>query len=86
MYRIQFKASAEKDFRKIGRSEGERIMRNIREKLALDPKIGIPLKASKQRLWRHRIGDYRVIYAFNDEECWILVVHIAHRREVYRDL
>ncbi len=86
MHQIQFKASVEKDLRKIGRAEGERIMQNLYEKLAVNPHIGIPLKGSKQKLWRHRIGNYRVVYAFNDEECWILVIHIAHCREVYRAL
>jgi mRNA interferase RelE/StbE len=32
------------------------------------------------------VGDYRVIYTFNDAELWILVVRIGHRRDVYRRL
>lgn len=83
-YALKFKASVEKDLRKIGPKEGARILEDIAKKLAKDPKKGIPLKGSKNELWRYRVGDYRVIYSFNDEELWILVVHIAHRKEVYR--
>jgi mRNA interferase RelE/StbE len=86
-YHIRYKDSVQKDLRRMGRDEGERILKKIREDLALDPRQGIPLKGKKSAaLWRYRMGDYRVIYSFNDTELWILVVHIAHRREVYRSV
>jgi mRNA interferase RelE/StbE len=34
--------------------------------------------------WRWRVGDYRVIAQIEDERVTILVVRVAHRREVYR--
>jgi mRNA interferase RelE/StbE len=34
--------------------------------------------------WRYRVGDYRIVVRFEDERLVILVVRIAHRREVYR--
>lgn len=34
--------------------------------------------------WRIRIGDYRVIYQINDEQQTVTVLHIGHRRDVYR--
>jgi len=83
-YKVKFKASVEKDLRKIGKKEGERILQDISTKLAKNPRLGIPLKGNKDELWRYRIGDYRVIYGFSYAEVWILVVHIAHRKEVYR--
>ncbi len=83
-YAVKFKSSVEKDLRKIGQKEGVRILQDIQKKLTKDPKKGIPLKGSNNELWRYRVGDYRVIYSFNDEELWILVIHIAHRKEVYR--
>ena len=33
-----------------------------------------------------RVGDYRVIYSIDDARVTVLVIHIAHRREVYRAL
>lgn len=33
---------------------------------------------------RLRVGDYRVIYEIEDERLLVLVLYLAHRREVYR--
>jgi mRNA interferase RelE/StbE len=35
-------------------------------------------------LYRIRQGDYRVIYSLADAELTVLVIHIGHRRDVYR--
>jgi mRNA interferase RelE/StbE len=37
-----------------------------------------------EALYRIRIGDYRVVYQIQDAMLMVLVVRIAHRREVYR--
>jgi len=34
--------------------------------------------------WRIRVGDYRVIYDIDDEQKIVTIVHIGHRRDVYR--
>ncbi|WP_448573903.1 type II toxin-antitoxin system RelE family toxin [Trichothermofontia sp.] len=34
--------------------------------------------------WRIRVGDYRVVYDIDDEAQTVLIVHIGHRRDVYR--
>jgi mRNA interferase RelE/StbE len=34
--------------------------------------------------FRIRVGDYRVVYAVDDSERFVIVARIAHRREVYR--
>ena len=85
-YQLKFKASVNKDLKNIGKTEGLKIIKNIKEKLLKNPKLGIPLQGYGKTLWRHRIGDYRVIYSFNDKELWVLIVHIAHRKEVYKNL
>ena len=36
-------------------------------------------------LYRIRVGDYRIIYAIRDRHCIVIIVTVAHRREVYRD-
>ena len=33
--------------------------------------------------WRVRTGDYRVIYEIHDAELLVLVLRMAHRREIY---
>lgn len=34
--------------------------------------------------WRIRIGPYRVIYEIDDANSSVTVLHIGHRRDVYR--
>ena len=38
------------------------------------------------QLWRIRSGDYRIVYEILDQQLVVVVVIIAHRREVYRGL
>jgi mRNA interferase RelE/StbE len=52
--------------------------------LSTDPRpVGaIPLKGHRPYL-RVRSGDYRVIYAVDDQACVVTVAAIGHRREIY---
>lgn len=34
--------------------------------------------------WRIRVGDYRVIYEIDDAHRTVTVLHVGHRRDVYR--
>ncbi|MBE0430729.1 MAG: type II toxin-antitoxin system RelE/ParE family toxin, partial [Dehalococcoidia bacterium] len=34
--------------------------------------------------WRIRVRDYRVVYDIDDQHRVLTVVHIGHRRDVYR--
>lgn len=43
---------------------------------------GRPLRG--ERLWRYRIGDYRVLCEVRDDVLVVLVVEIGHRRDIYR--
>jgi mRNA interferase RelE/StbE len=40
--------------------------------------------AGEPDLYRIRVGDYRIIYQVNDRKLSVLVLSIAHRREIYR--
>lgn len=37
-------------------------------------------------LYRVRVGDYRVVYRVKDDVLTVVVVRIAHRKEVYRQV
>ena len=50
-----------------------------------DPRrLGSALTGELGGLWRWRVGDYRVVARIEEERITILVVRVAHRREVYR--
>lgn len=50
---------------------------------ARTPYPGMTLRGG-QHLWRYRVGDYRIICSIEDQRVTVLVVDVAHRREVYR--
>jgi mRNA interferase RelE/StbE len=53
--------------------------------LAENPRrVAKPLRGALEGLYSARRGEFRVIYAIDDEEIVVLVVTIAHRRDAYR--
>lgn len=61
-----------------------RIKKAIEKKLVINPIVfGKPLRHSLKGLRRLRVDDYRVIYKIDENIDRIIVVNIAHRKEVY---
>lgn len=86
-WRIEFVPAAAKEIKKLGRTEAARIIATLETRIAAldDPRsLGTALSGELGGLWRWRIGDYRVLARIEDERITILVVRVAHRREVYR--
>jgi len=86
-WRIAFHPDAAKEFSKLDRAIAARIIRTLETRIAAlgDPRsLGTPLKGEHEGYWRWRIGDYRVVARIEDERITVLVVRVAHRREVYR--
>lgn len=84
---IEFLPEAAKDLKKLDRQVAARIIRTIEERIAVldDPRtIGSALVGEHAGYWRWRIGDYRVVARIEDVRVTVLVVRLAHRREVYR--
>lgn len=86
MYTLKFKKSVQGDFKRIGKEAAKKVLDVIRKELLTNPRAGKRLKGTEGTLWSHRVGDYRIIYTFNDEEIVLLVVRVGHRREVYRGI
>ena len=84
---LKFEENAAREIRKLDPQIRRRI-RNYLEQRVLsvdDPrKRGKPLRGSKSRLWRYRVGDYRIVCEIQDNELLILVIRIGHRRNVYQ--
>lgn len=86
-WRIEFTPEAEKQLSKIDRQIAKRIVRFLRERIATaeNPRsIGRVLKGVLREFWRYRVGDYRIVSRFEDRRMLILVIRVAHRREVNR--
>lgn len=87
VYHIRFHPKAVGELEKLDRTSQERIAtylsKNIQGKN--NPReSGKPLRGGKVKLWRYRVGDYRVVCKINDAEKIVLVLRIGHRKEVYR--
>lgn len=86
-WKIEFLPEAAKDLKKLDRQVAARIIKTLEERIASldDPRmIGSALVGDHAGYWRWRIGDYRVVARIEDERITVLVVRVAHRREVYR--
>lgn len=82
-YSVKIKASAAKALKKIRVVDQARLIEAI-DQLAVSPNAGSALKGEFSGLRRIRVGDYRIIYEVDHGVLTILVLRIAHRREVYR--
>ena len=82
-YSLRIKRSAERELRALPQPDLGRIVRRI-QGLAQDPHPAGHEKLSGQDRYRVRQGDYRIVYAVDDEKRTVQVVKIGHRREVYR--
>ena len=88
-WRIEFDAGALRDLRGLDPQVARRIVRYLRERLAVadDPRsLGAPLRrtAGAAPLWRYRVGSWRIVARIEDDVFRVLVLRVAHRREVYR--
>jgi mRNA interferase RelE/StbE len=82
-YRVLIKPSAAKELEAIPRKDRARLASKIIT-LAGNPRPPGCEKLSTQEEYRVRQGHYRVVYSIADAEKTVLVVKVAHRREVYR--
>jgi mRNA interferase RelE/StbE len=81
-YSISFKSSVARDLKKLSTADARRVLDQIDKNLIKTPKKYPPLKGDFAGLRKYRVGDFRVIYALAGSD--ILVLRIAHRKDVYR--
>jgi len=87
MFEIFLDTPAKNFIKKLDSKNGQRIIKAI-EKLAEDP---IPHDAKRiygtnEKLFRIRVGDFRVLYRIDYEKIIIIVVDIDSRKRVYREM
>ena len=53
--------------------------------LARNPRPpGAKLLRGPDRIWRIRVGDYRILYLIDDEQVTVAVIRVGHRSDAYR--
>ena len=86
MYQIIYEYGViEEDFTKLDSFNRQRIIKEVRRKLSVEPgKFGKPLRGKLKGYRRLRVGDYRVIYRVDRKKETVLVVMVIHRRSKYK--
>ncbi|NOY29357.1 MAG: type II toxin-antitoxin system RelE/ParE family toxin [Planctomycetes bacterium] len=83
-YSIVFAPAVLRQLRKLPTRDQKRIVREI-ELLEDNPRpSGVKKLIGEDNFWRIRIGDYRVVYEIKDAKLLVLVLRIAHRKDIYR--
>ena len=84
IYEIDFHGAALRELQKLPRSAFGPVLRSIID-LAKEPRppgvkklVGVDPPA-----YRVRVGDYRIVYAIDDDNHVIGIDRIAHRRDAY---
>ncbi len=86
MYTVEFVTSADRALRRLPQDVQRRIVRAV-EALSDDPRHRGSVKLSgEENLWRIRVGQYRVVFTIDDVKLVVLVVRVAHRKDVYRGM
>lgn len=81
-YKITYKKSVIKDFKKIDKREARKIISKIKKELSVAPFEYPVLKGNFAGLRKFRVSDYRVIYVIRNDE--VLILRVGHRKEIYR--
>ena len=82
-YTIAILRRAQKELTELP-SEGYTRVRDAMRKLGEDPRPPGCIKLSGREGFRIRVGNYRVIYEIDDAQHTLNVMHVGHRRDVYR--
>jgi mRNA interferase RelE/StbE len=83
-YQIEIAPAAQRQIKKLPQPIQERILQRL-EGLVIDPRSeGVVKLSGAEDLYRIRVGDYRIIYAIEDQALLVLIVKVGHRRDVYR--
>jgi mRNA interferase RelE/StbE len=83
-YEIRFRRSGLRELTDLRQPMRRRVTRAIQD-LARDPRpAGVTLLSGPERIWRLRVGDYRILYRLHDAWLLVVVLRVRHRKDAYR--
>jgi mRNA interferase RelE/StbE len=84
---IRFTPKAIKQVQKLDPAVAKRIRLFLEQKLSvLENPRALGKKLVNEEFWRYRVGDFRLLTYIDDDQILILIVEVAHRREVCKNL
>ena len=83
---VVFAEKAKKEFLKLDKPVQKQIQIFIVKLQNMeDPRAsGKALGGNLAGMWRYRVGDYRLVCEIENDKILVTVLHIAHRKDVYR--
>lgn len=85
-WQIDISAGALRQIKKLGHEPARRVRAFLRRLESLDNprQQGKALSGEFSAFWRYRVGDYRLICEIKDQQLQVLVLRVAHRKQIYR--
>ena len=85
-YRVEFVKSARKEFERLPVKVRAKITEalNLLSQNPYSELLKVKKLKQADKLYRFRLGDYRVLYEVRNERLVVIVIKIGHRRDVYR--
>lgn len=83
-YRIAYTPQVLKQLKKLDRQTVRRV-KEFFDRLDRSNPRSLGKALVGQDFWRYRIGDHRILVSIQDDVLTVLVVKVAHRREVYKE-
>ncbi|MDP2217575.1 MAG: type II toxin-antitoxin system RelE/ParE family toxin [Methanolobus sp.] len=80
-YTVIFSENAKKQFQKLEQNVQKRIIAAL-ERIRIRPESYIS-KLVGDPGYKYRVGDYRIILDLDNENLYILVIMIGHRKSIY---
>lgn len=84
-YRVDFTPGARRGMNRLPVPAAAAMFEHLTGPVADNPqRLGKQLDAPLDTLWSTRRGEYRAIYAIDEDERNVTIVAVAHRRDAYR--
>lgn len=86
-YYVEYSVNAQKELKKLDKNT-LRLIKYWIEKNLIDTENphqhGKAFTGNLKGIWRYRVGDYRLFAEINDNEIFIFIFEIAHRKDIYK--
>lgn len=86
MYNLLLRKPVEKQLRKLPTRIRIAVAKKIKALTKNPYPDGVSKLTGMGNMYRIRCADYRIVYIINNDELIIVIIRVAHRKEVYRDL
>ena len=72
------------DLRRLPPGVQRNALKTVEKNLARPPRSGQPITLGNQRLWKYRLGDFRVLCALENRGRSVVILRLVHRDVLHR--